>query len=155
MGKSSFAASIDTFIKKTKLKANVVLRKIAFDALRSIVMKSPVDTGRFRGSWRVGINRTDLSVEAAPVLEVTTDKKGNQKTKKPSKSAISQKAITLGKAKMANATWGDSIMITNNLPYGYKLEYGSSKQAPAGMVRLTFSLVKQNIQNNVKKLGGE
>jgi hypothetical protein len=46
---------------------------------------------------------------------------------------------TMSKATAASAGFkaGDTIYLTNNLPYIRKLEEGSSQQAPAGMVALT------------------
>jgi hypothetical protein len=41
---------------------------------------------------------------------------------------------------MANRLEAGSIFyLTNNLPYGERLEYGYSKQAPSGMVRITLA----------------
>jgi hypothetical protein len=40
----------------------------------------------------------------------------------------------------------------NNLPYGIALEYGHSKQAPSGMIRVTLArfqqIVDEAIRNN-------
>ena len=36
---------------------------------------------------------------------------------------------------------GQETLLANNLPYIEKLEYGSSTQAPAGMVRINFDRV--------------
>ena len=51
---------------------------------------------------------------------------------------------------VATAKLGDSIFLTNNLPYIEALEYGSSKQAPAGMVRVTASEFKQVVRANAR-----
>ncbi len=42
------------------------------------------------------------------------------------------------------------IYITNNLPYISKLENGSSKQAPNGMVNLTMNEVQRSVANVVR-----
>ena len=39
----------------------------------------------------------------------------------------------------ANLKAGGIYYITNNVPYIMRLEYGSSKQAPAGMARITVA----------------
>lgn len=93
-------------------------------------MKSPVDTGRFRASWTIGIGQLDTSV--APVA-------GNVATPEPRIPAVSL---------------GSTIYHANSLPYARRLEYGYSTQAPAGMVRLTAQEIPQIIAALVSQVGG-
>ncbi len=134
----SFGADLTKFVTKTKLKGTTVLRKIALDGLRGVVMMTPVDTGRARGSWRVGINRVDKG----------TAKAGNQSKDKltSNTAAASGAALNAGTAQINKAKWQDSIAITNNVPYIGKLERGWSRQAPNGMLRVTFARIKKNIK---------
>jgi hypothetical protein len=97
-----------------------VVQKLALHALRGVVLKSPVDTGRFRGNWNVAVNHIDYSVTTAP------DKSGGG-------------VIAKGAALIAAAEPGQAIYISNNVPYAVALELGHSKQAPAGVVALTFA----------------
>lgn len=73
--------------------------------------------GRFRANWQVSVG----SPSASTVAHV--DPSGAQ-------------AIAQAQAALASFTAGPSIFIQNNLPYAVRLEYGWSKQAPAGMVRI-------------------
>ena len=95
-------------------------KKIAMEALRRIVMKTPVDTGRARGNWQVDVNNAPSSV-----LE-TTDKSG-------------EGTIGGGVAAMAALPPFGTIWIVNNLPYIRALENGHSGQAPTGMVSVTLA----------------
>lgn len=97
-----------------------VVQKFALHALDGVVMKSPVDTGRFRGNWNVSVGRIDYSVS------VETDKSGGA-------------TITKGAAVIEAAKPDQVIYISNNLPYSIALENGHSKQAPIGMVAVTFA----------------
>jgi hypothetical protein len=63
------------------------------------------------------------------------------------------KAIANGNAKIAEANWEDSIFISNNLPYAPKLEKGYSKQAPQGMMRITFLELRQSIRRLITAAG--
>jgi len=54
------------------------------------------------------------------------------------------------KETIARARLGDSLFLTNNLPYIEALEYGSSKQAPKGMVRVTVTQFKQTVKKQVR-----
>jgi hypothetical protein len=95
-------------------------------------MKSPVDTGRFRASWTIGIGQPDPSV--AP-----TAAKGQVATPEPRLPAI---------------TVGATYYHANSLPYARRLEYGWSKKAPQGVVRLTAQEVPRIIEALVKQVEG-
>lgn len=163
----NFAASISTFVEKTKVNADYVLRKIAMDCLEGVIMKSPVDTGRFRASWRVGINSVDLSVEEAPPPKTkpkqgrSTDAAGRMivtkagESNEPPKVSYSLEAtLSDGASKIETAKFGDSITVSNNLPYAERLENGWSQQAPQGMLKLTFEEVKAGFEATVEAVKG-
>ena len=52
---------------------------------------------------------------------------------------------------MANKAYGNIYYFTNNLPYIRRLEYGWSKQAPNGMVRLTLQEFKRVIKKAINE----
>lgn len=119
MTDSLFTAQIGEFVAKARGNIDLVVRKVALDMFSRVIMKSPVDTGRFKGNWQVAIG----SIPAGTV-------------------ALDDKAGTATIAKVTAATMnlhaGQTIYLVNNLPYAQALEYGHSKQAPNGMVRLTI-----------------
>jgi hypothetical protein len=142
----TFAADISEFARRTKLKGATVVKKIAFDGLRGVMKKSPVDTGRFRASWRVGINTPDLST--APKLKAgSSDDSGRLRDDKG--KFVSGFGAGSGNQVINRANWGDTIFITNNLPYGPRLENGWSKQAPQGMLKLTFLELRTSLARAV------
>jgi len=110
------------FVQKTEQDFNRLFRKVALDIFSRIIMRSPVDTGRFRGNWQVR-----LGSPAGGTL-ARTDKGGNA-------------TVAAASAKVARAIAGKhKITLTNNLPYGPALEAGHSKQqARAGMVGVTLT----------------
>jgi hypothetical protein len=132
-------------LEKSKANASQVARAIALELESRVVLKSPVDTGRLRGNWNVGINSVNTT-------EYPEDRSGGQ--------ADTRALGALSKFKV-----GDTIWITNNLPYVAKLEYGLygngaktvggySKQAPQGFIRITYLEVMgafENIGNKVVK----
>ena len=101
--------------------------KIAMEALNRVVMKSPVDTGRFRANWTVAVGRQDLSTTEE------TDKSGTATIAKGSQIILGQKGPAV-------------IWLSNNLPYAQALENGHSKQAPMGMVALTYNELMQIVK---------
>lgn len=137
----SFAADITKWVKKTGIKADTVLKKIGFTALEGVLLMSPVRTGRFRGSWRVGINKGDLTM--LPVnFNHTLDAGPKEQAK--------QMAFTNGTNQINKAKFGMTILLTNNVPYGPRLERGWSGQAPHGVVGPTFIRIREGLRNIIK-----
>lgn len=85
-------------------------------------MRSPVDTGSFRASWRVAFNTVDKSI---------TDG-GASGTPLPPPEFYWPVGFHPG----------DMVYISNSQPYAVKLEYGWSKQAPMGIARVTAASMK-------------
>ena len=69
----SFADSIAAFRRKTNLSMDVINRKVCLDLTRAIVRRSPVDTGRFRGNWMLGVG--SINTETLPQI---TDQDGGE-----------------------------------------------------------------------------
>ena len=99
--------------------ATVMQKKVVLEALRRLVEKTPVDTGRARGNWQVTI-----ASPAEGQVEVTD----------------SDGAATLvkGLASLIGLPNFQIVWISNNVDYIEKLEHGGSKQAPEGMLAITF-----------------
>ncbi|UYW33627.1 HK97 gp10 family phage protein [Methylorubrum extorquens] len=116
----SFSLNIREWCEKAKDRADLVVRKVALDMGSRVVMRSPVDTGRFRANWQYGVGQPN------PTVLEAVDKDG----------ATSIARISAG---AATARLGDVIYLSNSLPYALRLEAGWSKQAPAGMVGLTVA----------------
>lgn len=135
MALGTFQLDIARFVAKAKGNVDLVVRKVALDLFKRVILKSPVDTGRFRGNWQVAIG----SIPAG-VLEIE-DKSGTA-------------TIARVTAETLNLRAGQTITLVNNLAYARALEYGWSKQAPAGMVRLTvqeYGAVVTQAANEVPK----
>lgn len=115
---SIFSLQLTKWTEKAKGNVDLVIRKIALDIFSRVIAKSPVDTGRFKSNWMCAVGSIPAGTTLA--IDVTA-------------AVTSVEAATLG------AKAGDIIYLVNNLPYARRLEYGHSKQAPAGMVRLTIA----------------
>ena len=114
----TFSKQLETFTKKSKVKADVVLRMSTLEVLKRVTLRSPVDTGRFISNWQVGVDDTpDGLIE-------TIDKTGAT-------------VISAGEDELLSARIGKNVNIVNNLPYGPRLEDGWSERAANGMVAIT------------------
>ena len=87
--------------------------------------------GRFRGNWQFSID-----APANGVLD-QIDVSGNV-------------SIAVLKAQVQSLTAGQTAYIVNNLPYGIALEYGHSKQAPHGMIRVTLSQFQKTVDDAIR-----
>jgi hypothetical protein len=116
---TAFRQQIGKFVKLVERNSEQAARVAGANLLRSVVLDSPVDSGRFRGNW-------GIQFEASPEQQVTVDKGGIATIQR----GINRlKYFKLGMPR---------IYILNHLPYSIELEYGHSKQAPSppGIVRL-------------------
>lgn len=129
----TFAIDVSRFVKKAKLDTDTVIRKVGADVLRSVVEKSPVDTGRFRANWIVAYYPSD---EVMPGL----DRSGV--------AAINRGLRTI---QLFVPEKGE-LWFVNNLPYARRLEYGYSGQAPSGMVRITVLEFQRFVDAAVRSL---
>lgn len=116
---STFSDQIKAFAEKTNVKLDKIQRKIVIDITRELMLMTPVDTGHARSNWFWGTNRV-IAIDPA-------------KNKNGGPSMARATAFSLG------IQGGGVYYITNNLPYIMALEFGSSKQAPAGMARVTVA----------------
>lgn len=114
-----FEMQLRKFAEKAKGNADKVVRRVVLDAWGRVIVRSPVDTGRFRGNWQYSAGQMPVGVLT---IEGTTEKPAPP----PAAPDVVQGA-------------GVVHYIGNNLPYARALEYGHSDQAPKGMVRLTVS----------------
>jgi hypothetical protein len=118
-------------------KADRFYQALVLDTVRRIILRSPVDTGRFRGNWRLSTATPDTTVNG------DVDPTG---------------AGLLARAQrfVLRLRLADDAIIANSLPYAATIEYGGypnpskgtktvggfSRQAPAGVVGVTVAEVQ-------------
>jgi hypothetical protein len=142
MAEKQFSLDLREFVKKTKEKQHLIVRKVLLDISTRLVERSPVGNpelwavnrnrgrrksrapagyvgGRFRGNWQMAYTGNEPS---DPIN--TVDPTGE--------ATINKLSYVIG-----DDPAGHSWTIVNNLPYAIPLENGWSSQAPAGMVGLT------------------
>ena len=98
-------------------EADQLSKKIAGEMLQQVIVRSPVDTGAFRGNHRVNVGSVDATANVAD-------------TSNPLQKGIAtiQSGGGLGKI----------VYISNSLPYALRLENGWSGQAPLGVYSISF-----------------
>lgn len=134
MSDTTFTLQLSAFAAKAKGNADAVVRKVVLDVGRSVVEKSPVDTGRFRANWQHSVAEINEATSAA------VDPGGE--------ATIGLLAASIGSLPGT----GEIHYLTNSLPYAVRLENGYSKQAPAGMVAVTVIDYQQFVDRAVASL---
>jgi hypothetical protein len=125
----TFSIPIAELAARVKLDLETVARKSTHDVFRAVALKSPVDTGRFRANWNVSAGAPDQTVTAS------TDKT------RADREVLKALALPVGGV----------MYMANALPYAVRLEHGWSKQAPAGMVRLSAVEYSDYVQMAISK----
>lgn len=131
----SLVLDLSKFTKLSEDKLKAVVSKTAIDLGQSVVQSTPFDTGILKGNWMPSINSYDENQLTAP------DKSGATRVKRI-------------ESKFSKYKIGDTLTMSNNLPYAYPIEYlgHSSVKAPAGMVRINVIKFQEFVNKNAKAL---
>lgn len=98
-----------------KARANKALRIAAIKTWGKIIRMTPVDTGRARSNWFIGMS-------VGSEVNATNKRRGPAYINKELPSDL----------------LNNKVYLYNNLPYIERLEYGYSGQAPKGIVRVSL-----------------
>lgn len=145
MSNKQFAANVQKWVDKAKARLEAVVTETRVEVYNRLVLKSPVDTGRFRANWHL---------EGQPYTYT------DDKTSSDGSEFLS---------KLSELAKHDVVYILNALPYARVLEYGLygtgpgatvkttrdgySVQAAYGMVRITAVEWPQIVREAVEKAG--
>lgn len=109
------------FRARVEREATKHIRSVSMKVLRGVVVRTPVDTGRLKGNWQVGIDSAPSGTSAS----------------------TSNAAISKGGAMLKRVTIDTkSIYIVNNLPYAVPIEEGHGGRNPGVMVKATLAVLK-------------
>lgn len=87
---------------------------------QNIALRTPFDTGRAAASWNASLNGPNTRVQPDEV-----------------QFGSRQAAAKAGEVNLQGIRLGDSVHVSNSLPYIRRLNSGWSRQAPAGFVEAT------------------
>lgn len=110
-----FGLELGAFAASTGEKVERVVTDVVQEVGSRLVIRSPVDTGRFRSNWFIS--------RGGPMAGVTDKVDGGLN----------------GLDQLTGKAVGTVFYIQNNLPYAWRLEMGYSNQAPLGMVGITLA----------------
>lgn len=136
----SFHMDLTNFDQSILPEHSVFVKKIAFEVLRGVILKTPVDTGLLRGNWLVSIGSpSDSTIE--PKGWDGTEMWGGDI------AALTETTINNGLKILARVDAAKQIIyIQNNLAYAEAIEDGHSRvKAPQGMLLLTLEEIKAQL----------
>lgn len=113
-----WSVPISKYVTAAKGDVEKAVRAVSLEVYTKLLIRSPVDTGRFRGNWMIG-------------MAVIPEAADEQRFNKPGAPLPEEMA------KLSIYRIGATIHMRNNLPYAVALENGHSQQAPSGVVRVT------------------
>tara|TARA_Y100000310_G_C20704101_1_gene833183 strand:- start:9721 stop:10110 length:390 start_codon:yes stop_codon:yes gene_type:complete len=116
-----FTADLGRFADKVDLDLGQFRRRVTLGLKEKIERRTPVDTGRLRGSWAVS--------DASPSSFVNPE--GN---------------AGIGPVEATFTEPYQSSFVTSNLAYALPIEYGHSQQAPQGMVRISLAEIVTELE---------
>lgn len=130
----NFSDQIAAFAKNTKSTLNEAHKSITIKMFSAIVMETPVLTGIARGNWQTSMDSVKGSTLHRP------DPSG---------------ALALAEIEATVEADTDKIaFMANNLEYIIPLEYGWSKKAPEGMVRINVVRFQGIVAETARELNG-
>lgn len=129
----SFAAQLQAFSDMVQEDADEVFRIVATEVGQSVINLTPIDTGRALSNWNAGIDSPD-------------------DTYRETEDPLDNRTSTRLAAEFQGLRFGQKAYITNATPHIPFLEYGSSRQAPSGMVRVTLARLDNIVRDAVSRV---
>lgn len=125
--RGDFAHQVAAFARQTEVSIEQAVRAIVIELFSSVIADTPVDTGRARGNWQTSIGGP---IRGTIERDDNTGPVGSQSAKATGGAIFELDQVT-GTMRM-----GQTIYLTNNMPYILRLEFEHwSRQAPHGMMR--------------------
>jgi len=130
----TFALELGRAAEKNEKQLREEVVEIGQYLASQIINRSPVDTGRFVGNWNAAIGVPDVHTT------ISVD---------PQRGATLAR-INAKVSEFKNFSGWPIIYYTEALPYANKLEHGSSKQAPQGIVSVSMANTRARFPGAVK-----
>lgn len=124
-----FAKKMRAWADDIPKQVNEVKKQVASEIILQVVPATPVLTGQARSNYHTAINEPDRSILAFGPFT------------KDGYRSIAQMRQVIPRVKP-----GEPLYITNNLPYIYKLNDGSSKQAPKNFIEIAINEARDIIR---------
>ena len=133
-----FALDLNRFLRVVETEGTREIRQVSLAGLKGVMLKTPVDNGTARANWNVGLN--------------TVDRSTSEESSSSSKNNIDPSKFNEGSSVIARVEEGDSINISNSMPYINRLEFTDYSAQGSGMVRRTLEELKVFLRNRNRRV---
>lgn len=135
----SFSVDLSRAIEGVKEDAEDIIKGTVFQLFTNVIKRTPVGNPTI---WKSSPPKGYIGGTLRNSWHCTTLKPSEQGVRSPSESGVDSLNSL---AAISGYDLGETIYLTNNAPYAYRVEFGWSSQAPAGMVRVSLAEVKEVI----------
>lgn len=161
-----FADSVRRYMAESSAQRDLFVRKVIFDASATILRRSPVDTGRFRANWQYG-----FGVQPGGVLDAEDLSKDGSETARKIADQVAKgvgvhfivnnlpyaEVIEYGKypdpvEKGTYVKAGQTKYGITGPGYVQRSADGFSKQAPAGVLRITYEEIANDLAKHLREI---
>jgi ABC-type sugar transport system substrate-binding protein len=111
-----FAQQMNALAATVSQRVPQLTKEVAQHIVEDVARENPVLTGQSAANWKTAIGAPDTSWDQGPNPQA------------------GQHSIDSAKAALVSLAMGQTVYITNNVPYIVDLNSGSSAKAPAGFV---------------------
>lgn len=130
MSLGDFARRINILARDVDKNINDTVKRCALAIDQTVVLATPVDTGRARSNWRVS-----LGEPIRTVIEPYSPLTGGSDPSKIGENSNATAALAQGREVISRRKPEQEIYISNNVNYIERLNAGWSAQAEAGFVQ--------------------
>jgi hypothetical protein len=149
METQQFNKFVARFIREANIETGLALKKIGFDLLANILKpepygKHPVDTGRARAAWYPSMKSLGVQADLYSGTRAPNSSKGEVGVQGGMREGRFIDKTSDGWVKN-----DQYIEMVNSVFYILPLEYGWSRSAPAGMVRISMRKMSGRLPTNL------
>jgi len=154
-----FEEALGNVVRRFGVDVTLLVKKVAFDLVRDIMRSTPVDTGRARAAWSVWLDRVSGRPRGPRGYQsLPRAKNASSDTGTPEGIALGTAEGSFEERLTAPAPGLKSrgrdvvfVEVANNVKHILPLEFGWSKQARQGMVRVQ---VRRHARHYIAQFGG-
>jgi hypothetical protein len=143
-GTVAFKGDLAAFAESMHVGLGLAVKKIVLDLHSEVTALTPVDTGRLRAAWMIGVGEAS---EETPddVPQAILDKRAEQKAKGTDPGPIFGPPDP---PDVSDIDGTQPVFLSNNLEYAEAIEDGHSQQAPNGMLKVAIATIEAQFQSD-------
>lgn len=124
-----FAQQMNALASRVQQRVPVLTREVAQHIVEDVALQTPFLSGQAAANWKTSVGSPDNSWDPGP------------------NANAGQHSVDEAKAALVALGMGQTVYITNNVPYIVDLNSGSSVKAPAGFVETAIVNALQRTAN--------